>query len=317
MEGMKNIEGSRSNDRVRGGREWSGVVAAALTPLRDDLCVDGEAFSGHIRWLLGHGCDGVVVFGTTGEAVSFSVAERMSALEAVVSSGVPADRLIVGTGCCAVPDTVWLTNHASSLGVGRVLVMPPFCFKNVPEDGVFDYYRRVADATGQSGAGIYLYHFPRMTGVSIGEGLIARLLEAYPGRITGVKDSGGDPQYTKDLCARFPGLGVFAGSDALLLEGLRCGAAGCISATANVTAPLAAEVLALRNDPRADAAQERVSRVRRVFERYPLISALKCAMHFRTGRPEWRNIRPPLRALSSADGKQLVEGLNKEGFSIT
>jgi 4-hydroxy-tetrahydrodipicolinate synthase len=316
MDGMNSIESSRFNGRVRGGREWKGVVAAALTPLRDDLGVDGETFSGHIRWLLGHGCDGVVVLGTTGEAVSFSVAERMSALEAVVSSGVPADRLIVGTGCCAVPDTVWLTNHASSLGVARALVMPPFCFKNVPEDGIFDYYRRVMDATEPSGTGIYLYHFPQLTGVPIGEGLVAKLLDAYPERISGVKDSGGDPEYTRNLCARFPGLGVFAGSDALLLEGLRCGAVGCISATANVTAALAAEVFARRSEPGVDAAQERVSRVRGVFERYPLIPALKYVMRCRTGRPAWLKTRPPVCPLSPADGKELLRLLEMEGFSV-
>jgi 4-hydroxy-tetrahydrodipicolinate synthase len=178
---------------------------------------------------------------------------------------------------------------------------------------VFEFYRRVVEKTDGSGTRLYIYHFPRMTGVPVGEGVIERLLARYPERVAGIKDSGGEWEHTKRLIDRFPSLGVFPGSEVFLLDGVRAGAAGCISATVNVTAPLAAEVFARREEPAADRLQTKLTGIRREFERYPLIAGLKHVMWRRTGDSKWLNIRPPLCRLGEAAGDELVQKLEGSG----
>lgn len=270
------------------------VVPAVLTPVHADLSIDHDAFAEHCRWLLAHGCDGLAPMGTTGEANSFSVAERTEALERLVAAGIPAARMIVGVGCCAIPDTVALARHAVGLGVGGVLALPPFYYKNVSDDGLYAAYDQVIQRVGNAGLKLYLYHFPQMSGVPLSRALVARLHERYPDTVVGLKDSSGDWDNMKALCERLPGFRVYAGTERYLLAVLRAGGAGTISSTVNVTCALAAEVYAQRDSARADALQERLTTVRDAIERRPpAIPALKRLVAERTGHSGWRHVRPP------------------------
>lgn len=295
----------------------SGVFAAALTPLQADGSPDYVAMAGHCRWLLEHGCDGLAVLGTTGEANSFTLAERIGILESQVAAGIPSHVLMPGTGCCALADTIALCRTAVDLGAPGVLVLPPFYYKNVSDDGLFAAYSEIVERVGDSRLRIYLYHFPQMSGVPIGTALIERLLRAYPGSFAGMKDSSGDlANMTRNMQA-FPGFAVFSGSDEFLLPVLRAGGAGCITAVANVAAFIAAEVVAAyrRGDREAaERAQERLGRVRRIIAAYPLTAALKDIMARHSGNEGWRRIRPPLTPLAREQAMALQQSLTFDHF---
>ncbi|UCH83477.1 MAG: dihydrodipicolinate synthase family protein [Candidatus Latescibacterota bacterium] len=293
-----------------------GIFAAALTPQKDDLTIDHDALLGHCQWLLANGCDGVCLFGTTGEAASFTVDERKTALESIVNGGFPPDRLLVGTGCCAIPDTVALTKRAVGWGAGGVLVIPPYFYKDVSDNAIVEAHRKVIDGTGTSGVNFYLYHYPYMSGVSLSPTVIKTLADEYPGVVVGIKDSSGDSANMKTICESFPHLEFFPGTETLLLDSLRLGGAGCISATINVTASLAAEIVARREDGDARDLQNRLTAIRTTFDRYPLIEALKHMMAVHTGREAWRNARPPISRLTRAEGERLESDLASLGFAL-
>ena len=295
-----------------------GVLAAALTPMTADLAPDLPAMLAHFRWLLGRGCDGLAILGTTGEANSFSVAERLSIIDAVGESGLPKDRLMVGTGTCAEPDTLELTRAARAAGIGSVLMLPPFYYKGVTDRGLAESFARIIDRVADGGLRVILYHFPAMTGVPITVGAIELLRRDHPGVVVGLKDSSGDLGNMTSLLEAFPGFGVYAGTERYLLPVLRAGGPGCISATANVTSPMASGVFRAheRSDDDADARQERLAAVRRVLDRFPLVAALKEAMATITGEPGWRAMRPPLTPLEPARRRELRESLAAEGFDL-
>jgi 4-hydroxy-tetrahydrodipicolinate synthase len=292
-----------------------GVLTAVLTPLREDFGIDHPAFAEHCRWLLANGCDGVAPMGTTGEANSFSVGERFEALERLLAAGIPRDRMVIGTGCSAVPDTVALTRHALDNGVVDTLMLPPFYYKNVGDDGVYAAFDQVIQRIGDKRLKIYLYHFPQMSGVPITHTLIEKLLKKYPDTVVGVKDSSGDWDNMKIMCERYPGFRVYAGTEKVLLAILRAGGAGCISATTNVTCRLAGELFAKWKTAEADTLQERLTAVRNVMEKYPRIAVLKQLAAERTGRPSLRIPRPPLEPLSAAHTKQILAELADVGFT--
>ena len=297
-------------------RRLEGVLAAALTPLKDDLSPDHVAMVEHYRWLLANGCDGLAVLGTTGEANSFTVDERLAILEVLGASGIDPGRLLVGTGCCAVADTVRLNRAALEMGSAGVLMLPPFYYKNVSEDGLFAAYSEAIQRTGDRRLGVYIYHFPRMTGIDIGQGLIERLKAAYPETIVGLKDSSGDWNATEAVLDALPGFRVFAGSERFLLPTLRAGGAGCISATANVTCHLAADLYRRWRSAEADALQDELTRLRVLIEELPLIPALKQILAEQQERPGWLTIRPPLVGLSGAQAARLSAALQHVGFTL-
>jgi 4-hydroxy-tetrahydrodipicolinate synthase len=295
----------------------AGVYAAVLTPFDDDGAPDSAAMALHCRWLLTNGCDGLSILGTTGEANSLSVDERLRLMEKLVEDGIPARVLLPGTGCCAIPDSVRLSARAVQLGAPGVLLLPPFYYKSVSEDGVFAAVSEVIERVGDARLRIYLYHFPQMAVVAFGPALIERLCARWPGVIAGMKDSSGDLANMTGNVARFPGLGVFSGSDELLLPLLQAGGAGCITGVANVAARLAGDVWVgwrCGDTPAAAEAQARLNAVRRVFLSYPLSAALKEVLAARTGRSGWRRLRPPLLPLSGEDGAMLQAALDQVGF---
>lgn len=291
-----------------------GVYAAVLTPLRSDLSIDHEAFAEHCRWLLANGCNGLAPMGTTGEANSFSVAERIDALDRLIDAGIPPALLLVGTGCCAIPDTVALTRHAVALGVGGVLTLPPFYYKNVNDDGVHAAFDRVIQHVGDSTLKLYLYHIPQMSGVALSHALIRRLHEKYPNTVVGMKDSSGDWENMKRTCETMPDFRVYAGTERFLLPILRLGGAGCISATTNVTCQLAAQVYAQRTSTDAEGLQKLLTAGRDVMEKYPVIAALKHLTAQRTGHLSWSTVRPPQLALGSERAAALRVDLERSGF---
>jgi hypothetical protein len=195
-----------------------GVFCAALTPVAEDLSPDHARFTAHCRRLLEEGCDGIALLGTTGEANSFSSAERQGLLEATVAAGIAPDRLLPSTGVAALTETVALTRHALSLGVTTVVMLPPFYYKGITEDGLFAAYAEVAERVADPRLRIVLYHIPQMSAVPIPFPVIARLREAYPGTFTGIKDSAGDLSHMEALVERFPGIAVLAGADPLMLH---------------------------------------------------------------------------------------------------
>ena len=305
----------RSIDSLAAHGVWSPV----LVPLRRDLSIDSERFVVHARWLLAQGCHGLALFGTTSEANSFSVSERKVLVEEVVDAGMPPDRLMVGTGCCALTDSVDLTRHAVDAGCRRVLMLPPFYYKGMSDEGLFRSFAEVIERVGNPDLRVFLYHFPRLSGVPVTEGLIALLAEAFPEVVVGVKDSSGDWSNTRMMLDRFPGLAVFPGSEVFLLDGLRAGGAGCITATSNVNAAGARAVFDAWNAGRddADARQTAATEVRRAIDRHPGIPAQKYLVAHHRNDPAWRAVRPPMTALPDDAGEDLLGALSDTEFDGT
>jgi 4-hydroxy-tetrahydrodipicolinate synthase len=300
------------------GRRLAGVLAPALTPFGADLAPDPRRFVRHCRWLLAHGCAGLAPFGTTSEANSLSVGEREALLDSLLAGGVPADRLVPGTGCCALPDSVRLTAHAVRRGCAGVLMLPPFYYKGVTDDGLFRAFAEVVERVGDDRLRVYLYHIPPVAQVPIGPGLVERLLRAYPRAIAGMKDSSGDFANTRtmlDLFAR-DGFDVFVGSERFLLENLRAGGAGCITATGNVNAAAIERLFSGWRGQDADRLQEDVNRIRGVVDRLPVVAALKAIVADEAGDPGWTTVRPPLVALEPARRGPLLAELRALGFAM-
>jgi 4-hydroxy-tetrahydrodipicolinate synthase len=287
----------------------SGVYAAVLTPLTKDLEPDPALFVAQCRWLLDNGCDGLAPLGTTGEANSLTVEHRIMLIEAAAASGLPMTKFIPGAGSCALGDAVKVTRAAVKAGAAGALLLPPFYYKNPSEDGLFAFFSEVIQRVGDKRLKVYLYHFPQLSTVPITSALIARLMAAYPGTIAGLKDSSGDWSNTARILKEFPGFGVFSGSEEFLLANLRAGGAGCISASTNVTAPLARPVYLAWQDKTADELQKSLTEVRLVLQSYPMQAALKQVCAVIQDKPQWLNILPPNRPLSTAQASELVARL--------
>ncbi len=294
-----------------------GVWSPVLVPLRSDLGIDAKRFTEHAKWLLAQGCHGLAVFGTTGEANSFTVAERMSLLESATKDGISPIVCMVGTGCCALGDTVALTRHALDIGCRRVLMLPPFYYKNMSDEGLYRSYAEAIERIGSDDLRIFLYHFPKISGVPVTVGLIERLIEGFPRIIAGVKDSSSDWDHTRMLIERFPGLAVFPGSEIFLLDGLKAGGAGCITATSNINAAGARAIFdAFRagREGEADERQAQATAIRRAIDGFPGIPAQKWLIARFRRDPAWRNPRPPLSALGEDEGEALLEALSATDF---
>ena len=285
-----------------------GVFTASLTPLDAAFHVNVELFRQHVRWLLENGCNGVVVMGSSGEANSLALDQRLGALDALVEADIAAARLLVGTGCCALSETVDLTRHAVSRGVGGILLLPPFYYKNPSDEGLFASCDHIIQRVGAAGLRIYLYHIPPTSQIPFRPALVERLLKSYPDTIVGMKDSSGDLEHMQSIRTTFPQLHLFAGTERYLLDMLRLGGAGCISAGANVSCALAGRVYHAWRTQQADVEQlqEQLTAIREALEPFPIIAALKALTARRTGNAEWRRLCPPLLALQETQSKQLA-----------
>lgn len=293
-----------------------GVFAASLTPMTADLAPDLTRIVAHNRWLLANGCDGVAPLGTTGEANSFTVDERLSVFDALAEAGITGAQLIAGVGCCAIPDTVALTKRALANGAGGVLMLPPFYYKGPSEDGLFAAYAEVIERVGDKKLKIYLYNFPQQVGFELPLSLIGRLIEAYPDTVVGSKDSSGDWPRMERTLKEFPGFRLFPGSEEFLLAALRLGGVGCISATTNVNAPNAQDVYANWQDPEADARQAYLTELRMAFKGVTPIPVMKAMLAELHGDPAWATVRPPFLKADAGEIATVKERLAAANFSL-
>jgi 4-hydroxy-tetrahydrodipicolinate synthase len=300
-----------STDRIRG------VLSPVVTPFTADLAPDPERFVHHCRWLLSQGV-GLAVFGTNSEANSLSVEERLALLDRLVEVGLDPGRMMPGTGCCALPDSVRLTAHAVKLGCAGVLMLPPFYYKGVSDDGLFGSFAEVIERVGDGRLRVYLYHIPPVAQVPITLALIERLLNAYPTTVAGIKDSSGDWNNTHAMLEAFApaGFDVFPGSETFLLASMRRGGVGCISATANVHPGPIARLAATWQAADADAQQQRLDEIRGIMQDYPMIPALKAAIAHYAGDAGWAAVRPPLVPLRPPLASSLAGRLEGAGFAM-
>jgi len=296
---------------------FPGVLSPVLTPFNKDGAPSVERFIRHCRALLKEGL-GLAMFGTNSEANSMNVAEKRKLLDALLAEGLPATSMMPGTGACSMTDTVELTRHAIKAGCVGVLMLPPFYYKGVSDEGLFRFYAGVIEAVGDARLKIYLYHIPPVSQVGLSLKLIERLLKSYPDAIAGIKDSSGDWNNTAAMIGEFAAQGfeVYAGSEVFLLRTLQAGGVGCITATGNVN-PAAIAKLA-REWREADAAiqQQRLDEARAVFQRFPMIAAMKAAIAWQSGDAGWATVRPPLVELDATQRAQLESGLSAIGFRI-
>jgi 4-hydroxy-tetrahydrodipicolinate synthase len=296
-----------------------GVLAPVVTPFTKELAPDPQRFVRHCKWLLAHGCSGLAVFGTNSEANSLSADERMMLLEELVQSGVPAEKLMPGTGCSALTDSVRLTAHAVKLGCAGALMLPPFYYKGVPDEGLFRNFSEVIERVADERLQVYLYHIPPVAQVPISLGLIERLLKRYPKIVAGIKDSSGDWSNTKAVLDAFgaQGFEVFAGSEVFLLRNMRAGGVGCITAGANVNPHGIDKVYQNWQSANADTLQEEIDRVRNVLQsQISMIPALKAAIAHYAADADWMTVRPPLVELTSAQQAAMVKELGGVGFDM-
>jgi len=287
-------------------RPFRGVVAPILTPFNDDSSVATDLYVTHAHWLFEQGCVAIAPFGTTGEALSVGIDERIAAIRALADSGIDPARLIPGTGLTNVADTARLSRACLDMGCAAVMTLPPFYFKGVSEEGLYDYFAQLIDAIGDD-ARIFLYHIPPIAVVGIPPTLAACLHEDFPQQVVGIKDSSGDWENTRELLD-IDGLIVYPGSELPLLEALELGAPGCISATANLNAAAIAAVIAAYDSgdtALARSLHEDVKRFRTTVQDYAPIPAQKRLLAVATGDLRWANVRPPLVAMPEETGHEL------------
>lgn len=295
----------------------SAVLSPVLTPFNADGSPNAKKLLRQCQWLQSNGV-GQAVFGTNSEANSMSAHQKINVLHELIAGGLDPKNMMPGTGACSVDDASAMTSAAVNAGCAGVLMLPPFYYKDVADEGLFRYYAEVIEKVGNAKLKIYVYNIPPVTKIGLSVPLLERLVKSYPNTVIGIKDSSGDWAYTESVIKALAGTGfrVYAGSEVFLLRTLRAGGVGCISATANVN-PKAITDLAMRwQDPSADQLQEALSAVRAVFAQFPMIPGMKAAVAHFSKDPEWVRVRPPLLALEPAQQSKLIADLEKIGFQM-
>jgi 4-hydroxy-tetrahydrodipicolinate synthase len=293
-----------------------GVLTPVITPFDADLNPDAKRLVSQCRWLLTQNV-GLAIFGTNSEANSLSVEEKIELMDALVEAGIPAARMMPGTGCCAVTDSARLTAHAVKLGAGGVLMLPPFYYKGVSDDGLFAAFAQVIERVGDARLRVYLYHIPPVSNVPLSIPLVERLIKAYPETVVGIKDSSGVWSNTEAMLdAKWDDFRIFPGSEEFLLAAMRKGGAGCISATANVNPAAIHALYANWRAADADTQQAKLNTIRGSFAGYVMIPGLKAVTAHYADDDGWRAVRPPLVALTAAEQKALVAKLEAHGFAM-
>jgi 4-hydroxy-tetrahydrodipicolinate synthase len=294
----------------------TGVLCPVITPFGEDSSPDAAMLIAQCRWLLSQGV-GLAVFGTNSEANSLSVDEKMKLLIALAENGIDVQRLMPGTGACALPDSVALTRVAVKLGCSGALMLPPFYYKAVSDDGLFRYFAEVIEQVGDRRLRVYLYHIPPVAQVGISPDLIERLIRAYPDTIAGIKDSSGDWAFAASLHERgWDNFSIFVGTETLLLQNMRAGGAGCISATANVNPAAIHALYENWQADGADAAQQALTELRAIVQKQPMIAALKAIVAKYSELPGWQRVRPPLVELTPSQRQTLLDELGKADFAM-
>jgi 4-hydroxy-tetrahydrodipicolinate synthase len=264
---------------------------AMLTPVTAEGRVDHARLAAHAGWLLATGCNGVTLFGTTGEGPAFGVAERRRAVEAVLATGVPAGALTLGVSATALADMAELTAAAGELGLAAVLATPPFYFKGASDDGLFAAFARLVERAGADAAPALLYHIPSFTGLPLTPALLRRLADAFPGRVIGLKDSGIDLPATLRLLDACRDLVIVVGAEEQLPDVMAAGARGTICGLANLDPPLVSRLL--------DGDRTAVPEIRALAAKVregQFVAIMKHMVAARLADPAWRHVVPPLEA---------------------
>ena len=288
-----------------------GVIAATATPLHADDSPDLVRLAKHCRALLDNGCDAINLLGTTGEATAFSVEQRLAVMRSIGEAGLPLDRFLVGTGVCALEDTVRLTRAAAELGFAGALVLPPFFYSDVPAEGLVAYIDEIVRRAAHPKLAIYLYHIPQNTGVPWPLEVVQALRRHHPGVLVGLKDSAGDLSYSRAIAKALPGFDVFPSSEAALGNATADGFAGCISATTNLTAPYAQAAWSAQGSDAGAAAVRKAAELRALIAAYPLVASVKAALATAYRDPSWGRVALPLRPLSAAQSLALARAVQE------
>ena len=293
------------------------VLSPVLTPFTANGDVDHQRLLKHCQWLAANGV-GHALFGTNSEANSMSVRQKMDALTKLIEGGLDPSHIMPGTGATAIDAAVSMTNHALAHHCAAVLMIPPFYYKDITDDGLFAYFSEVIQKVGNSALQIYFYNIPPVTKITLSLSLLDRLVRAYPKTIVGMKDSSGDWSYTESVIKLLAphGFRVYAGNEAFLLRTMKAGGAGCISATVNMNPKAIAKLAAHWED--ADAAEQQIGldRVRSVFDKHQMITGMKTALAFFSKDPDWLLVRPPLMQLSGDQQGQLMGELKAINFDM-
>jgi 4-hydroxy-tetrahydrodipicolinate synthase len=283
----------------------SGVFCASATPVLEDGTPDHAAFATHAKALLAEGCDGIALLGTTGEANSFSISQRQGLLERVIAAGVDPQRLLPGTSQTNVADTVTLMRHAVDAGVKATVVLPPFYYKGVSDEGLFRFYAEAIEGVGRDDLRVVLYHIPPIAQVGLSVELVGRLLEAFPGIVVGIKDSSGKLESMQQFASTFQDFSVLAGADPFMLPLLKSGGAGCITSSSNLIGKHLRVVFDHFFDPaqaeKVEAAQARINAWRDLSNAYVQLPTIKAMLAKRRNHPGWTRVRPPLVELAPAE----------------
>lgn len=293
----------------------AGVVTAAMTPLDKNLNPDYPMLIKHLKWLFAQGNDGIALLGTTGEANSFSADERIRILDKVIEGGIPAGKLLVGTGCTSITDTVTLTRHAVKNNVGGILLLPPFYYKAVTDSALQTYMSMVIDKVGDQNIQIYLYHYPLLSGLPFSTSLVEKLVAKYPRNIVGMKDSGGDWKHMEEVLKAIPGFRLYTGNEKYLLDTLKAGGVGTISASTNLISPEAAAVYGAWLKGGGEQQQPRLTVLRDTLAGFPFIGSLKYIFAKWSGQESWLNVRPPNSIITTDEGKRMEQKLKDVSYS--
>jgi len=294
---------------------FNGVLVPVLTPFTPSGDPDAGRFIAFCRWLLDQGAGGLSVFGTTSEANSMSGVERMVLLDRLIEAGIPAQKLMPGTGACSITEAASLVRHAVGHGCGGVLMLPPFYYKGVSDDGIFAFVSGVIDQVASRALRVYLYHIPPVAQVGYSLDLVGRFIKTYPETVVGLKDSSGDWSNTAALLERFPDFAIFPGSEVFLLDALRKGGAGCITASGNVNVPGIRKLYDNWRGPQAETLQTEITTLRKALQVYPMVPALKRVVAHFHNDPDWAAVRPPMVPLDPAQSSALIADLATLGFT--
>ena len=291
-----------------------GVFAAAITPLDSDGNVEAIMLEEYIKYVTNAGgCDGVVIFGTSGEAASVTFPDRLGVPEFLMSAGVKPNKVMFGTGSCAFEDSVLMSQSALASGYNHVLMMPPYFYKNVTDDGIYSYYARFIDTVNDDQLRVYLYNFPQMSQVPLSVKLVKDLKTKFGPIIAGIKDSSGDLNNTKayiDAIAKNKKFLVFPSSETMYFDGLDMGCAGVISGSVNAFGKLIRQAISATKQDRKEI-MNLVIKAREIAMKYPIIPTMKQIEAWRTKDNDWLNINPPLERLSAKQVKDLRTDLEK------
>ena len=291
----------------------SGVFSAVLTPLNEDYSIDLKLYLFHCQWLLKQNLTGLCIFGTTGEANAFDVNQKIQALEYLINNNIKPSQLIIGTGHCSINDTVRMTKKCSELKVRAVLVLPPFFYKNVSDDGVIEFYSQIIEQVDNKNLHYILYNIPQTSGISISFDVIDKLIKSYPNNVIGMKDSSGDLDNMLKITKFFNDFSLFSGSDSMALKVCKHGGAGAITATSNISGRLLSFIVNnYKEELKIDNLQELQSlqeKIRQTLFTHEPVSALKAFMSVRFSKKNWNRVVPPLNKIDDPNNHKIVIGL--------